>query len=581
MSSAAIASSATSAASAANMSFATVAAHRFGYGLRQGEAPAADVEALLGQVRRGVEEACPFPYDGIAGRRASFAQFRAMSEAQRQARRDGTVRLVGDRPVNPVQIGLAAAFLRDQHLKVQHAAASPNGFFERLASFWFNHFAVSASKNPNMRLLVGLYEAEALRPNLAASFGQLLRAAVLHPAMLAYLDQSQSIGPDSPVGLNRGRGLNENLARELIELHTMGAGSGYSQQDVRAAALVLTGLDYNSWAFETTFRENRAEPGVHRVLGRDYGGPERRYEDVTALLADLAGMEATRRHICRKLVVHFIADEPPAAVVEAMVAAWTASDGNLLSVYRAMLEHPRSWEQEGQKARQPFDFVVAGLRALEVPTEALAPLPAPVAATLGANSAPAMPADPAPVMAADPAQVARAPPGEAARAGEMASPMTAAGGGSGVAVAHTGDGTVGMVVSPTGSKSGGMAAPTMTVSGAGMVMAPTEDGRLPIRPNPFSVAALQVLGQPLWRPPSPAGWDEGLPAWITASQLTQRIGWSRRLVSRFGGDRDPRALLRTVLADVARDDTIEVVTRAPSRQAGLALLLGSPEFNRR
>ncbi|PTM95213.1 DUF1800 domain-containing protein [Mycoplana dimorpha] len=554
MSSAAIAASGTPAESAAS-TLATIAAHRFGYGVRPGEAPAADAAALIAQVRRGVAEACPFPYDGIAGRRASFAQFRALSEAQRQARRDGTVRLVGDRPVNPVQIGLAAAFLRDQHLKVQHAAASPNGFFERLASFWFNHFAVSAAKNPNMRLLVGLYEAEALRPNLAGSFTPLLQAAVLHPAMLAYLDQSQSIGPDSPVGLDRGRGLNENLARELIELHTMGAGSGYSQQDVRAAALVLTGLDYNSWAFETTFRENRAEPGVHRVLGRDYGGPERRYGDVTALLADLSGMEATRRHICRKLVVHFIADDPPPEVVEAMVATWTASDGNLLSVYRTMLEHPRSWEQAGQKARQPLDFVVASLRALDVPTEALAPLPA--------NSAGA------PAMETDPAQMAETPPGEADRAGEIAPPITA-GSGSGMADPQTVPGAV------------NMAAPPMTVAGgAGAVMAPTEDGRVPIRANPFSVAALQALGQPLWRPPSPAGWDEGLSAWITASQLTQRIGWSHRLVARFGGDQDPRALLGTVLADAARDDTIEVVTRAPSRQAGLALLLGSPEFNRR
>ena len=515
------------------MSFATIAAHRFGYGLRPGEAPAGDVEALIAQVRRGVEEVCPFPYDGVAGRRASFTQFRALSEALREARRNGTVRMVGDRPINPLQIGLATAFLRDQHLKVQHAAASPNGFFERLASFWLDHFSVSGLKNPNMRVLVGLYEAEALRPNLAGTFGELLRAAVLHPAMLSYLDQSRSIGPNSPLGIRSGRGLNENLARELIELHTMGAGSGYTQEDVRAAAKVLTGLDHNSWAFETRYRENRAEPGVHRVLGRDYGGTVRRFEDVTALLADLAGMEATRRHVCRKLVAHFIADDPPAEVVEVMVAAWTASDGNLLAVYRAMLAHPRSWEQEGQKARQPFDFVIAGLRALDVPTEVLAPLPVPAAPK------------PAAGMAADPAQMAGASLAEPPAAGEMAAPaMTAAG-------------------------------------GAGMVAAPTEDGRVPIRANPFSVGALQVLGQPLWRPPSPAGWDESQSAWITASQLTQRIGWSRRLVARFGGDRDPRELLRTVLADAARDDTIQVVTRAPSRETGLALLLASPEFNRR
>jgi uncharacterized protein (DUF1800 family) len=117
--------------------------------------------------------------------------------------------------------------------------------------------------------------------------------------------------------------------------------------------------------------------------------------------------------------------------------------------------------------------------------------------------------------------------------------------------------------------------------GAEAIAAPTEDGRNPFRSNLFSAGAVQALGQPLWRPPNPAGWDGSLPAWITASQLTQRIGWSRRLVARFGGDRDPRALLETVLADLARDDTIQVVTRAPSRAAGLALVLASPEFNRR
>ncbi|MCD2184578.1 DUF1800 domain-containing protein [Rhizobium sp. GN54] len=516
--------------------FGTIAAHRFGTGPRPGELPAGTVDDLLAQVTRGVAETCPFPYDGIAGRRTNFPAFRALYKSYQEQRENGTVRKVGDRRVNPFQIALNAAFLRDQHRKVRHAVQSPNGFFERLAAFWCDHFAVNAEKTASTRILVGLYEAEALRPNLGGRFEPLLRAAILHPAMLAYLDQPKSVGPHSPVGRKRGRGLNENLARELIELHTLGADGGYTQDDVRAAAYVLSGLDHDGGAFETTYRKAWAEPGVHRVLGRDYGGPKRSLGDVEALLADLAAHEATRRHVCRKLVVHFIADEPPTEVVEAMVAAWTRTDGELLAVYRAMLEHPRSWDEDGQKARQPFDFVVAGLRALDVPAEALEPIA---------------------VTPRRPGRAAMATPQDGAA--EMSMMATdEAGTGDAVVEMASGDGATATVLAR-----------------------PTADGRVPIRANPLSVGALQRLGQPLWRPPSPAGWDEELSAWITAAQLTQRIDWARALVARFGGDRDPRRFVAAALGDIARDDTIQVVSQAPSREAGLVLTLASPEFNRR
>ncbi|NVP57916.1 DUF1800 domain-containing protein [Mycoplana rhizolycopersici] len=529
-------------------SFGTIAAHRFGLGPRPGEPPAEDVDALMAQVQRGVAETCPFPYDGIDGRRASFAQFRTLFRANQDAKKNGTVRKVGDRTVNPYEIGLTAASLRDQHLKIRHAVESPNGFFERLASFWCGHFAISAGKSSAMRVLVGLYEAEALRPNLAGSFKQLLTAATLHPAMLIYLDQTKSVGPGSAYGVKKGLGLNENLARELIELHTLGAGSGYTQDDVRAAACVLTGLDSESWKFRMAYHQDRAEPGIHRVLGTDYGGPVRRLEDVKALLSDLAGKEATRRHICRKLVVHFIADDPPTEVVEAMVAAWSESDGNLPDVYRAMLEHPRSWEQEGQKARQPYEFVVAGLRALNVPGDALAP-----------------------VRVADVQSMVAA----GAETGTMAEPAQPA-----MAKPVAGNDMDMTGVSGAGVERNTPAAMSET-GGVGLVAAPTADGRIPFRANPYSVGALSRFGQPMWKPASPAGWDENLASWITASQLTERIAWSRTLVARFGEGQDPRGLLQATLGDLARDDTIQSVARAPSREIGLAMVLASPEFNRR
>ncbi len=483
-----------------------MASQRFGYGRRPGEAAPESVEALLRQVKRGTRETCLFPAGGIAGHRALFPDYRALDTAYKAAREKNRLMTVGTRAINPYGIALANTLQRDRHLKVRQAVFSPNGFYERLVAFWCDHFAIDVRKGGAMRLLAPLHEAEAIRPHLAGSFADLLKAAALHPAMLAYLDQTRSVGPNSSVGLKSGRGLNENLARELIELHTMGAGSGYNQKDVRAAAYLLTGLWYRAPVYETAFRPRSAEPGTYRVLGRDYGGKRRDIEQVHALLDDLAARKETRRHICRKLVVHFIADDPPDAVVDAMAAAWKRSDGRLLDVYRAMLDHPRSWQEEGRKARQPFDFVVAALRALDVPAAALAP----------------------------------------------------------------GDGA---------KKGGGR--PAADVAALADVMMMTAEGKPALTANPLSVGIIGRLGQPIWSAPSPAGWDEGLSAWITASQVTERIAWARRLVARFGGDADPRAFLEATMADAARADTIETVARAPNRAVGLAMVLASPEFNRR
>jgi len=485
--------------------FASMAAMRFGYGRRPGETPPQDVDTLIRQVERGSVETCLFPFEGIAERRARFVDYNAVNVSSKAAGKAGTLRMIGERAVNPYNIVLNNSLQLDRHSKVHQAVLSPNGFFERLAAFWCDHFSIDARKGPTLYLMAALFEAEALRPNIAARFNDLLKAAVLHPAMLVYLDQIRSVGPNSPVGLRTGRGLNENLARELIELHTMGAGSGYTQADVRAAAYVLTGLWYRAPYYETAFQTRFAEPEGHKVLGRSYRGADAQMQRVHDLLDDLAGREETRRHICRKLVVHFIADDPPQSVVDAMVDAWVRSDGALLDVYRAMLEHPRSFAGEGQKARQPFDFVVAALRAVNAQKAALQ--------ARGAND----------------------------NTWQLASDVAA-------------------------------------LQDVSMMSA---EGRAALGPNSFTVGAIARLGQPIWSPPSPAGWAEDLSAWVTASQLTERIAWTRRLVTRFGRDADPRAFLEMALSDAARADTIETVSRAPNREVAMALVLASPEFNRR
>lgn len=485
--------------------FATMASIRFGYGRRPGETPPENVDALIAGVERGAAARCLFPHEGIEGRRARFPAYRDVQRAYTKARDSNMLEVVGERRINPYAITLANALQRDRHLKVQQAVFSPHGFFERLSCFWSDHFSVNVLKSSAVRILAAMHEAEAIRPNLAGRFADLVTASALHPAMLDYLDQTRSVGPTSPVGIKSGRGLNENLARELIELHTMGAGSGYSQQDVREAAFVLTGLWFRSPAFKTEFRPKASETGVYRVLGRTYGGRSRNIRQVHALIEDLAAREETRRHICRKLVVHFISDDPPQPVVDAMVEAWQRHDGQLLAVYRAMLEHPLSWQEEGRKARQPFDFVVAGLRALNAPADAL---------------------------------------------------------------------------EPRINKKAGWRSVWDAVELADVSMM-TAKGNAALGANPMSVGAIIQLGQPIWQAPSPAGWEEGLSTWITASQVTERIAWARRLVTRFGGNVDPRAFLEATMADAARADTIETVSRAPNRAVAMAMVLASPEFNRR
>ena len=247
-------------------------------------------------------------------------------------------------------------------------------FRERLSAFWANHFATRAMGQPH--LAAGpAYVDEALRPHLAGRFGDLLKAAVTHPVMLYYLDQNGSVGPNSTVGLRSGRGLNENLAREVLELHTLGVGAGYGQADVTQFAELLTGLTFsirNGTGSE--FRPGLAEPGAEVVLGRSYGGGIPQLADIHAALEDLAVHPATAAHLSRKLAAHFVADAPDPGLVAAMTDTWRFSGGDLAAVYRAMLDHPAAWSGFGAKVKPPRDFVASALRALGVSAGELAAL---------------------------------------------------------------------------------------------------------------------------------------------------------------------------------------------------------------
>jgi uncharacterized protein (DUF1800 family) len=240
-------------------------------------------------------------------------------------------------------------------------------FIERLTMFWSNHFTVSMQKKA-VAGLVNAYEVQAIRPYVTGKFSDMLKASTAHPAMLLYLDQAQSIGPDSRAGFRRGKGLNENLAREIMELHTLGVNGGYSQADVISFARILTGwsLDRGSMTFK--FQPFMHEPGPKTLLGRTYR--EDGVNEGIAALDDLARHPATAVFIATKLARHFIADDPPQGAVASLARVFRDTDGDLKEVSRALAGLRECWDKPLAKFRTPYEFMVAALRLTGIEPDA-------------------------------------------------------------------------------------------------------------------------------------------------------------------------------------------------------------------
>jgi uncharacterized protein (DUF1800 family) len=404
----------------------------------------------------------------------------------------------------------------DLRSRLSTAVLSPQPLTERLALFWANHFTVSVAK-PSVRAMAGAFEREAIRPHIGGSFETLLHAAVTHGAMLRYLDNEVSAGPDSAVvrrlsrrgsarpgaatGSNsmnnplggeqapqqrppRVSGLNENLAREALELHTLGVSDGgaayggwgrYTQADVTAFAAVLTGwrvpvaeLLVDTHATQASrFDPSWHQPGPKTVLGKTYAeGPEALAE----LLRDLARHPSTARHVSYKLARHFIADEPPPALVAQLVAAWQASGGQLPAVMAALVQSPLAWLPQQAKLKTPEEFVISTARVLGLGEAAFE----------------------------------RAP-----------------------------DGGIGQ------------------------------------------------LGQRVHGAPSPAGWSDRAADWLGPDAVWKRVEWATRVADRVGRRVDARALAQESLGPLLQAETARQIERAADGPQALALLLLAPEFQRR
>ena len=455
------------------MSPSAIALNRFGLGARPDEPPPGDPQRwLLSQLER--YEVLPDPWKPLPRTPVLVQAWSAQQRAVRQAPE-------GQRA------GIREAYLRhgrDDYLaavgaRANSALQSPTPFVERLVHFWSNHFAVSVDK----LLVVGLaggFEADAIRPHVLGRFEDLLLAVVRHPAMLLYLDQAQSIGPRSLAGLRaeqrqqqRRAGLNENLSREILELHTLGVRSGYTQEDVTEFARALTGWtlpgDQAADANGATFRFVPAlhEPGERSVLGRRYA--EGGEQQARAILHDMVTAPATAQHIARKLARHFVADEPPPALVQRLADAFVRSGGDLAIVYRELVVSPEAWEPAAAKFKAPWEWAISGLRAVGVK---------------------------------------EVPPMQAAN-------------------------------------------------------------------------LMNQLGQPVWRPGSPAGYGDVAGTWAAPDALLRRVEVAQRIATRAGDGVDARALAPRVLPGTLTEATARAIALAESGSTALALLLVSPEFLRR
>jgi uncharacterized protein (DUF1800 family) len=441
-----------------------IALNRFGLGARPDEPALADPQQwLLAQL---------LTYDPLPAAWKSLPRTTAIVESWNTMQRSVRQAPAGERS------GIRENYLREGSREYQagvgarttSALQTQTPFVERLVHFWANHFAVSVDK----LLIVGMaggFEADAIRPNVLGNFEDLLLAAIRHPAMLLYLDQAQSAGPGSAMA-SRGRGLNENLAREILELHTIGVRSGYTQEDVKEFARALTGWTLPgeaSTANDSTFRFVPAlhEPGPRNMLGKTYA--EAGEEQARAMIRDLVAAPATALHVASKLARHFVADEPPQALVRQLAATFTRTKGDLPSIYRDLIASPLAWQPAPEKFKSPWEWSISSLRAL----------------------------------------------GYRALAATQASNL------------------------------------------------------------------MTQLGQPVWRPGSPAGYKDTAATWAGPDALLRRVEVAQRFAQDASNTMDARDLAPRVLAGPLSEATSIAVARAESRGTALALLLVSPEFLRR
>jgi len=473
---------------ATGLSPAAIALNRFGLGAKPSDAVPGDPRHWLsGQFDRFDPRPAAFAALPDAG--AMVKAYREQQQAMRQAAR---LMPSADAPAQPGKTAqqmfarvdfaqdVQALYRQAVQARTQSALETQAPFVERMVHFWSNHFCVSAD-NPQTSAFVGGFERDAIRPHVLGRFEDMLLAVEQHPAMLIYLNQIQSIGPDSPAARRaalrnpgKPRGINENLGREIMELHTLGVRSGYTQADVTEFARALTGWSVGAQgprddgnADDFAFRPDLHEPGPRTILGKTYA--QDGAEQGRAALVDFARAPATASHVATKLARHVAGDAPPPALVARLAAAFAKNRGDLPTLYRTLIDSPEAWMPAPLKFKTPWEWTVSALRGL-----------------------------------------GRAQVGQLQMAGVQSQ-----------------------------------------------------------------------LGQPVWKPGSPAGWDDIAASWAAPDALLRRVEFAQRLVAPIGDAIDARTLGPALFPAAFSPATADQVNRADSPGSALALLLVSPDFLRR
>lgn len=437
---------------------ASIAANRFGFGAAPGE-----LNTIAQDPREWLRRQLAVEASQAVGAPSWAAQLAELLRARRdKADRDA---------IKTVRQTLRQDFRDAAVRRTLGAAGSALPFRERLVQFWSNHFTVSIQRPIVTPAAIG-FENDAIRPNIMGNFRDLLKAVAAHPAMLLYLDNSNSIGPNSKAGLKTKRGLNENLAREMLELHTVGVDGGYTQTDVTELAKVLTGWSIanerepNSGQFR--YRPFVHEPGGKTVMGKTY--PEAGPDEAIAVMNDLAGRPATARHIAIKLARHFVADDPPKVAVDALARTFTETEGDLHAVSMSLIALPQIWAEPQAKVKTPNDLVISACRSFGI----------------------------------------------------------------------------------TDAPNGG----TMLVG-------------------------LKQMDQVPFAAPSPAGWPDTADSWISPEAMMTRVEWAMAVGQKLQAHADARDVAKATIQPVASQITLFHIDHAPSAAEALALLIASPEFQRR
>ncbi|MEC8860288.1 MAG: DUF1800 domain-containing protein [Pseudomonadota bacterium] len=354
-----------------------IAANKFGLGLQPGELTEIEPDPrawLLAQLP--LADRLPPRYQGMEGSARLIEQANNDYRTRQMIQQDGQVSPNEVPQFREIRDRNAKMFADQANQRLAVAIESDTPFAERLVRFWSNHFSISLVTNKPTTLYAGLaYENEAIRANMNSRFEDMLISVATHPVMLTYLDNITSIGPNSPAARQRENlGLNENYARETLELHTLGVDGGYTQDDVVALARILTGWTVNlptrngnvpnpqATTGSFVFYPVLHEPGTQQLLGKSYLGTGQQ-QGISAL-RDLARHPSAARFIASKLARHFIADQPPASAIDKLARVFADTQGDLPSVHRALVDLEEAWDPSMKKLKTAEDFIVSTTRAL-------------------------------------------------------------------------------------------------------------------------------------------------------------------------------------------------------------------------